>query len=613
MAINYTTLLGLAQPVTGTESNVWGDVVNDSITALLDSAIAGTATINVTSGSVTLTDVDGAADQARMAILVLTGTPGVTTNVVAPSRSKTYIVVNQSNASAVLKGSATSGVTIRAGQAATCVWNGSDFEIVASGDVDGPSSATDNAVVRYDGTTGKLVQNSGVTIDDSNNVTGITNLAYTGTLTGGTGVINIGSGQVYKDASGNVGIGTASPSVRLSFGTNSNQTFALFENPGGANLFGFKFTSGSGTDRISVISNASEAVSILNTGYVGVGTIAPGVKFDVANGDIRTTGALLSYDGTTNSRLISFGGASFFGTTTNHPIIVQTNNTERMKIDTSGNVGIGTSSPAVKLDVAGEVRSTSGTVQLFMEGVSGSGGYLGTRSNDFLQFRTNNTNVMNITAAGNVGIGTTSPTFFGATYTTLEVKGKSGTVGGYILASAADGSAVAQMASESSVSYIGSRTNTPVAYTTNNAERMRITAGGEVYIAGTTDQGAYNLQVNGTGVWGAGAYVNGSDERLKDNIQTLNDGLSVINQLRPVTFQYKPDYSKDTAIQPGFIAQELQAALEGKDYVDGVVQAGPEYLNVAYQNLIPLLVKSIQEQQAIITDLQTRLTALEGN
>ena len=37
----------------------------------------------------------------------------------------------------------------------------------------------------------------------------ITNLAYTGTLTGGTGIINIGSGQVYKDASGNVGIGTA--------------------------------------------------------------------------------------------------------------------------------------------------------------------------------------------------------------------------------------------------------------------------------------------------------------------------------------------------------------------------------------------------------------------
>lgn len=179
MAINYTTLLGLAQPVTGTESNVWGDVVNDSITALLDSAIAGTATISLTAGDVTLTDVDGAADQARMAILVLTGTPGTTRNVVAPSRSKTYIVVNQSDSSAVIKGSATSGVAVRAGQAATCVWNGADFEIVASGDVDGPASATDNAIVRYDGATGKLIQNSAVTIDDSNNVSGVVQLNAT--------------------------------------------------------------------------------------------------------------------------------------------------------------------------------------------------------------------------------------------------------------------------------------------------------------------------------------------------------------------------------------------------------------------------------------------------
>jgi hypothetical protein len=179
MAINYTTLLGLAQPVTGTEANTWGDVVNDEITALLDSAIAGTATISVTAGDVTLTSVDGAADQARMAILVATGTPGVARNIIAPAQSKSYIVVNQSDSSVILKGSATTGVAVRAGQAATCVWNGTDFEIAASGDVDGPASATDNAIARYDGTTGKLIQNSSVTIDDSNNVSGVVQLNAT--------------------------------------------------------------------------------------------------------------------------------------------------------------------------------------------------------------------------------------------------------------------------------------------------------------------------------------------------------------------------------------------------------------------------------------------------
>ena len=143
-------------------------------------------------------------------------------------------------------------------------------------------------------------------------------------------------------------------------------------------------------------------------------------------------------------------------------------------------------------------------------------------------------------------------------------------------------------------------------FNVTGTDYVRLTTAGEFITGGTTDQGAYNLQCNGTGVWGAGAYVNGSDERLKDDIATLNDGLNVVSQLRPVTFKYKPDYSKDQNVQTGFIAQELQAVLEGKDYVDGVVQAGPEHLNVAYQSLIPLLVKAVQE-------LKVELDTLKGN
>jgi hypothetical protein len=59
------------------------------------------------------------------------------------------------------------------------VWDGVDFVEVASGDVDGPSSATDNAVARFNGTTGKLVQNSLVTIDDSGNVSGVVQINTT--------------------------------------------------------------------------------------------------------------------------------------------------------------------------------------------------------------------------------------------------------------------------------------------------------------------------------------------------------------------------------------------------------------------------------------------------
>ena len=54
MAVNYTSLLKLAQPVNGSEDGAWGTVVNDSLTSPLDVAIAGTASIDVSSGNVTL-------------------------------------------------------------------------------------------------------------------------------------------------------------------------------------------------------------------------------------------------------------------------------------------------------------------------------------------------------------------------------------------------------------------------------------------------------------------------------------------------------------------------------------------------------------------------------
>jgi hypothetical protein len=141
---------------------------------------------------------------------------------------------------------------------------------------------------------------------------------------------------------------------------------------------------------------------------------------------------------------------------------------------------------------------------------------------------------------------------------------------------------------------------------TNGSERMRITSGGEVYIAGTVDQGAYNLQVNGTGVWGAGAYVNGSDRRLKTNINAIETGLDVIEKLNPVTFNYIEEYSKDKTLQTGFIAQEMLEAMIEKDYVDSIVQKGKEFYGVAYQSLIPILVKAVQELTKRIKELESK-------
>ena len=112
MTTSYTSLLGLALPQTGDLSGTWGVTVNDSITKLVEDSVANYATASVTSGNWTLTTTgSGVSNEARMMILIPTGTPGVSRNIIAPSHSKMYVVVNQSDASVVLKGAATTGAT----------------------------------------------------------------------------------------------------------------------------------------------------------------------------------------------------------------------------------------------------------------------------------------------------------------------------------------------------------------------------------------------------------------------------------------------------------------------------------------------------------------------
>jgi len=138
---NFSPLLGLALPTTGDLSGTWGTVVNDAITGLLDSAVAGTTTLSA-NVDVTLSTTNGAANQARNAVILWTASNGATTrNITAPAHSKAYIVINAGTGSIVIRGSGpTTGVTVTAGNKALVAWNGSDFVKITGGPIDLNSS-----------------------------------------------------------------------------------------------------------------------------------------------------------------------------------------------------------------------------------------------------------------------------------------------------------------------------------------------------------------------------------------------------------------------------------------------------------------------------------------
>lgn len=132
--MSSTSLLGLALPTTGSLSGTWGTKVNTAITALIDSAIAGTTEIS-TDADFPLTPVPETADDARQAILLCTGARTAIRTLTAYPQSKVYVVINNTTggyAVQLVATGPTTGVTIANGETCLVAWNGSDFAKIAS-------------------------------------------------------------------------------------------------------------------------------------------------------------------------------------------------------------------------------------------------------------------------------------------------------------------------------------------------------------------------------------------------------------------------------------------------------------------------------------------------
>jgi hypothetical protein len=166
---------------------------------------------------------------------------------------------------------------------------------------------------------------------------------------------------------------------------------------------------------------------------------------------------------------------------------------------------------------------------------------------------------------------------------------------------------------------VGTATGFRVVGVTSDADRAELgsaasTNSGIGWSMYSTGAAAYRFYVG----WGGTIYATSttitgiSDQRLKENIRDLDDGLASVMALKPRKFDWKEGKGSNTKNARGFIAQEFEQVFP--DMIDewqDPAPEGEEPYKAVRADLIPTLVKAIQEQQAIITSLTTRIAALE--
>jgi len=271
--------------------------------------------------------------------------------------------------------------------------------------------------------------------------------AMTGTITNftSTGIDdNADATSITIDSSENVGIGIASPTSKLDV----NGSITIPDGEGyyfGSSTYRVEGKDDGASARIAFITANSERMRIDPAGNVGIGTSSPTAKLEVSGPSVSgfgqfvlksDTAAQMTWfqNGTLQGNAYTDGSKMVLGSSTATPLVLRTNSVERMRIDSSGNVGIGTASPAFTLDVQDSVASgysqsasftnTDGTgfvnTQWKVGTASSTIRYapgvffkIGPDSSDTttpLVFSTNNaTERMRIDSSGNVGIGHTNP------------------------------------------------------------------------------------------------------------------------------------------------------------------------------------------------------------
>jgi hypothetical protein len=614
------------------------------------SAQPSTANLNVGELAINVTDKKVYSKDGSNALITVVGTLG-----------------NQEASSVAITGGSINGTSIGAATAST----GRFSDLTDTGLTSGR--------ITYASTGGNLVDSANLTF----NGTILTSTGFSGPLNGTVGATTPAAGTFTS----------LTDSGNLTFTGTGNRITGDFSNATIANRVAFQTNLTNGSTTILAIPNGTGSTSQLLLRSSSTAT-------DDSFGQVVIVGG-------SDFRLAS--GAS--GTGTFLPMTFYTNNTERMRIDSSGNVGIGTSSPTYRLQVqsgsstilagadSGATTLTNDTQKVMRFGVphytnaeepvcglfvsnestvstvligGGTGLFNAATS---LQFYTaaNNTTTggserMRINAGGDVGIGTSSPG------SKLDVNGQglfrglanrntatAGTGFTYFdMGIDSDGAVRTAMAS--SFSGTSSTLEFSTAISGTRAERMRISAGGNLLV-GTTSVNDFRLAVTGNFTNNAGlaafrndatsgitydqlqiqtgqgastaffsqrTYAGGvsqfavrgdgvifaqntavqsiSDGRVKENVRDADEGLDIILDLRPVRFDFKEGFGNNRKNQLGFIAQEVETAFaDAVDTTSEKDENGDFYKSVGQGALIPVLVKAIQELNAKVTALEAQL------
>jgi hypothetical protein len=175
MASTYSTSLKLELIGQGEQSGTWGLTTNNNFGSLVEQAITGVQTISMSNSTYTLSSYDGAIDEARNAVLVISGTNNAPQNLVAPSVEKVYIINNQSGNTVNIKTSSGNAVAVTTGSYAQVYCDGTNFY---------------NATPSINNVTGNLSVSGSAAIAGSETVGG--NLTVAGALTAGS-ITGLGS------------------------------------------------------------------------------------------------------------------------------------------------------------------------------------------------------------------------------------------------------------------------------------------------------------------------------------------------------------------------------------------------------------------------------------